>query len=211
MLLWLEPFLSNDLGKARQFIDYIRERAGLLIRHKPHAYTFPHRTFQEFLAACRLASRDDFPAAAARLVQEDWDRWREVFVLAVGYAARTDRLWAAIAALDHLLPQTIQETPAPQPLDWRNAMLTGEALLEIGLVSAQREKPGQRLYARTQDWLVAALGAHQALPAAQRAEAGRILARLGDPRFDQEHWYLPKAEPLLWLCAHSCRSIQHGH
>ena len=42
-------FLNNDWNKAGVFIDYIRERAGLLIRHKTEAYTFPHRTFQEFL------------------------------------------------------------------------------------------------------------------------------------------------------------------
>jgi formylglycine-generating enzyme required for sulfatase activity len=190
---WLAPFLGNDWSKAGQFIDYIRERAGLLIRHKPNAYTFPHRTFQEFLAACRLAARDDFPLAAAQLVQEDWDRWREVFILAVGYAARTDRLWAAIAALDNLLPQAIQEITAPQPADWQAAALAGEALLEVGLVGAQREKAGQRLYSRTQEWLVKALG-HQTLPAPQRAAAGCILGRLGDPRFDQERWNLPTGD-----------------
>ena len=67
------------------------------------------------------------------------------------------------------------------------------------MVSARREKPGQRLYARVQEWLVAALGADKTLPALQRAAAGRILARLDDPRFDQEHWYLPKEDWLGFL------------
>jgi formylglycine-generating enzyme required for sulfatase activity len=188
---WLAPFLGNNWEKAGEFIDYIRERAGLLIRHKPDAYTFPHRTFQEFLAACRLASRNDFPTVATQLVQGDWDRWREVLILAVGYAARTDRLWSAIATLDNLLPQDIAEVPAPRPDNWQNAMLAGEALLEVGLVSAQREIPGQRLYTRTQNWLVEALGADKMLPALQRATAGRILAQMSDPRFDHQHWDLP--------------------
>jgi formylglycine-generating enzyme required for sulfatase activity len=188
--------LGNNWEKAGEFMAYIRERAGLLIRHKPDAYTFPHRTFQEFLAACRLASRNDFPAVAAQLIKDDWDRWREVLILAVGYAARTDRLWSAIATLDNLLQQDIKDVAAPQLADWRNAMLVGEALLEVGQVSAQREKPGQRLYTRAQDWLLAALITDKKLPEPQRAEAGRILSRLGDPRFDDDHWYLPKDDLL---------------
>ena len=76
---WLAPFLNNDWNKAGVFIDYIRERAGLLIRHKTEAYTFPHRTFQEFLAACHLASLPDYASEAARLVRAEPDRWREVF------------------------------------------------------------------------------------------------------------------------------------
>jgi len=39
------PYLDEDWNKAGDFVAYVRERTGLLIRHKPDAYTFPHRTF----------------------------------------------------------------------------------------------------------------------------------------------------------------------
>jgi hypothetical protein len=58
---WLAPYLGGSWDRAGQFVDYIRERAGLLIRHKPEAYTFPHRTFQEYLAACHLLAHKNYP------------------------------------------------------------------------------------------------------------------------------------------------------
>jgi predicted NACHT family NTPase len=102
---WLAPYLGGDWNKAGEFVDYIRERAGLLIRHKTEAYTFPHRSFQEFLAAAHWLSWKDYPSKAADKVREDWDRWREVFVLSAGYAARTERLGLALAAVNALLPE----------------------------------------------------------------------------------------------------------
>ena len=90
---WIAPYVADplhpegDWNKAGIFIDYIRERAGLLIRHKTEAYTFPHRSFQEFLAACHLLRQDNFPGKVSGLVLKDWDRWKDVMVLACGYAA----------------------------------------------------------------------------------------------------------------------------
>lgn len=52
----IAPYLNSDWNKAGIFVAHVRERAGLLIRHKPDAYTFPHRTFREFMAACRTTS-----------------------------------------------------------------------------------------------------------------------------------------------------------
>ncbi|RQW11498.1 NACHT domain-containing protein, partial [candidate division KSB1 bacterium] len=57
---WMAPHLDGVIKKAELFVDYIHERAGLLIRHKTDAYQFPHRSFQEFLAACHLLMQEDF-------------------------------------------------------------------------------------------------------------------------------------------------------
>ncbi|MBK9229773.1 MAG: hypothetical protein IPO15_02550 [Anaerolineae bacterium] len=118
---WLAPFLNNDWNKAGVFIDYIRERAGLLIRHKTEAYTFPHRTFQEFLAACHLASLPDYASEAARLVRAEPDRWREVFLLAAGYSTRINLLGQALNAVNALCPfePDASRSAAPGRSIWR--------------------------------------------------------------------------------------------
>ena len=55
-----EGFLG-DAGFASDFLDYVDQRAGLLVgqggdgsRRRPQSYAFPHRTFQEYLAGCYL-------------------------------------------------------------------------------------------------------------------------------------------------------------
>jgi formylglycine-generating enzyme required for sulfatase activity len=61
-------------------------------------------------------------------------------------------------------------------------MLAGEALLEIGLAGVQRVEAGQALLRRARAWLIGAIRQDAVLEATERAEAGRILARLGDMR-----------------------------
>jgi formylglycine-generating enzyme required for sulfatase activity/energy-coupling factor transporter ATP-binding protein EcfA2 len=192
---WLAPYLGDSWDRAGRFVDYIHERAGLLVRHKPKAYTFPHRTFQEFLAACYLAGHHDFPTEAARLVREELDRWRVVYVLAAGYAARAHRLGSALGAVNALCPETCVAGEEVSDENWRVAVLAGEALLEIGLVGVRREPAGQAVLKRVQEWLVALLRAG-VLDPRERAGAGNVLAQLGDPRFWEDAWYLSD-EPLL--------------
>jgi formylglycine-generating enzyme required for sulfatase activity/energy-coupling factor transporter ATP-binding protein EcfA2 len=193
---WLAPYLGDDWNKAGEFVDYIRERAGLLIRHKTDAYTFPHRTFQEFMAACHLVGLKDYPGQASCLVREDLTRWREVFVLAAGHTARTHRLVQAISAVNALCPSNMRHVEKPDAAVYRQAQLAGESLLEIGMIGVQREETGQAMLARVQDWLIAAMQAEEVLKPKERAEAGDMLARLGDPRFRENAWHLPD-EPLL--------------
>jgi formylglycine-generating enzyme required for sulfatase activity/tRNA A37 threonylcarbamoyladenosine biosynthesis protein TsaE len=176
---YLARYLNHDWNKAGLFVEYIRERAGLLVRHKTEAYTFPHRSFQEFLSACYWLGMEDYPGESVRLVCADWDRWREVFVLAAGYAARTKRLGQAIAAVNALLPQSCKGQFPPESL--QASLLAGQSLVEIGLVGVRREPAGLAVLERTQDWLLNAMQNDQ-VPAKTRAEAGRVLAKLGDPR-----------------------------
>jgi formylglycine-generating enzyme required for sulfatase activity/energy-coupling factor transporter ATP-binding protein EcfA2 len=178
---WLAPYLGGSWDRAGNFVAYIRERAGLLVRHKPAAYTFPHRTFQEFLAACHLTGHSDFSAEAARLARRDPDRWRVVYVLATGHASRTHRLGSALSAVNALCPEPCVPGSETRDDNWRVAILAGEALLEIGLVGVQREPMGRAVLKRTQGWLAELLETG-ALEPMERAAAGRVLAHLGDPR-----------------------------
>src|SRR5712691_12350076 len=83
-------------------------------------------------------------------------------------------------------------------VDQRAVLWSGQMAALLGQESIQRDTqrrdggPGYLTRIRTR--LVQAMRGDLAVP--ERAEAGRVLAHLGDPRFRADDWYLPD-EPLL--------------
>jgi formylglycine-generating enzyme required for sulfatase activity len=196
LLVRLRPYLGGDVKAAESFIRFIRERTGLLIRHKPNAFTFPHRTFQEFLAARHLVGRRDFPAEAADLVIRDMDRWRMVFVLAAGHARRTHQLGGAVSAVSKLLPKEPDSDDRPNRKAFLLAEIAAEAVLEIGPSEMNRDREGPGVLDRVRRWLLAALTADLLLSPRERADAGIRLAAVGDPRFSPDFLFLPAGDDL---------------
>lgn len=187
----IAPYLNDNWNKAGIFVAHVRERAGLLIRHKPESYTFPHRTFQEFMAACHLAGLPDYIDKSVELVAQDPIRWRIVFVLASGHAARSNQLALAISSVNALCPEGVEEFRNPGVGDFEKAVIAGEALIEIGLVGVGRRPEGKSLLKRVKEWLMAAMAADEVSEPIERVEAGNILSRLGAPRFDPDFFHLP--------------------
>lgn len=174
-LAGLHPDESRDW--AQRGITAIKMRAGLLLERAPEVYTFPHRTFQEYLAGAHLSAQADFSKQAAALVGES-GFWREVVLLAVGrlvyLSGDTDR---PLALVGELCPAQ----PPEGEIAWRNTWLAGDVLVEVGLNRVQDSALGRDLAGRVRSRLVDLLQQGR-LSGVERAAAGRALARLGDPR-----------------------------
>jgi len=153
------------------------ERAGLLLPRGVGVYTFPHRTFQEYLAACYLTDQD-FPEKLAELACADPNRWREVALLAAAKASHGGdfAVWVLVDRLCHRDPG---QAAANLKEIW-GAHLAGQVLVEsakLTKVSGRNEEKK----ALVQNWLVHILR-QKDFPATERTLAGNTLAHLGETR-----------------------------
>ena len=201
---------KKNFQKVRLLLaeDYLRNRNGLLVPFDDDHYTFPHRTFQEYLAACHLTLYR-YPDLAAELARKQPERWREVVLLAGAKLAREDserakgkddtRVWALAQALCYREPGTGK----PGDEDIWGAHLAGSLLAESAKLDSEiKIAPWKRTtLERVRKWLVCILEwdhpEGDLLPAVERVLAGNSLARIGDPRFrGPEEWHLPVDELL---------------
>jgi formylglycine-generating enzyme required for sulfatase activity len=203
----LEDFLG-EAGKARQFLNYVDQRAGLLMGRggditRPTAYTFPHRTFQEYLAGCYLLTdtgRDLFDVFFERAA--DGDLWN----LPVQFAAEEllyneerngERTLLYLA--DSLLQADLTGEQAQRAALWSGRMA---ALASRDLITRDKRGAGGANYLqRLMPGLVSLLSSGLTPP--ERAEVGCALARLDDPRLevltvDAMQFYFVPAGP-FWM------------
>lgn len=174
---------------AQQLLTALELRASLLLERKGGVFSFPHRTFQEYLAGVYLArlDGDEFARQAAQLAGDLPTYWREVVLLAVGYLVHKNRDTSKPRLLaDELCP----EQPPDSEEGWREVWLAGDVLREVGSHRIGDMKSGKRLLQTVTERLTELLE-RGALTARERAEAGDVLGELGDPRFDPDFFHLP--------------------
>ena len=181
ILLIARKRLKDDTKLADEFCRYVEKTAGLLIGRGYDAkgwrvYTFPHRTFQEYLAGCYIAA-DRFSRHAPKLATQPG--WREALLLATGHLVfNNGDVATPLDAIDKMCSERFRPQSAD---DWRTIWLAGDMLLLIGVTNAENDEFGQEILPRVRD-LLADLVSGGHLSVIERAACGRILGLLGDPR-----------------------------
>ena len=193
--------------------EYLRDRVGISYQRGgatelDAVYTFPHRSFQEYLAAAYFQQEKDelfqghencqsWQEVAAYLGRTDPDRWREVVVLAGGIdaEAKPRPVWDLV---DALYPE---ETESLTQEDAWGLRLAAEIMADNLNVSqiARIHKPiFERIRAALPQTLVT-----PHLPAVERAAIGRYLAIIGDPRTEimtvEDMQFLPIPAGKFWM------------
>jgi len=179
----LAPALGS-VDKADELIAYMQTRAGLLLPQALKTYTFPHRSFQEFMAASHALNSPEFPNDLVALVKRDAAWWREVYLFAAGRIRRKkypsavdliDKLWGSHAA-------ALNVTNAADAQNVTRALLAAQAASDIQLQNnAHKYQDYQDTQEHLQKWLAAILESHT-VTTPGRVEAGALLGNLGDPR-----------------------------
>jgi len=171
----------NPEVKPVRLVEYICDRAGLLAARGAGVYTFPHRTFQEYLAACHLTDHG-FPDDLADLARADPGRWREAALLAGAKAARgtSAAVWTLAEALCYREPPS-PDDDCSEPDCW-GALLAAQTLLgsERERLDQVSERNAPKLE-RVRRWSLAIV-TRGWLPPVDRALTGQALGVLGDDR-----------------------------
>ncbi|MEM7011124.1 MAG: SUMF1/EgtB/PvdO family nonheme iron enzyme [Verrucomicrobiota bacterium] len=171
---------NNDDVWLDDVLNTISGRSSLLRHVDDEVFVFPHRSFQEYLAARYYLNRlEDYPKAAAKLAAEDLGFWRKVLLLSVPALGETDGVGKPVELALELCPSQAPRAEAQQLLE----SFAGEVLLEIGLhrvaqsALAKESKILSRVRRRLANHLKRArFDVHV------RAAAGFVLGNLGDPR-----------------------------
>ncbi|HKH47649.1 MAG TPA: SUMF1/EgtB/PvdO family nonheme iron enzyme [Thermoanaerobaculia bacterium] len=171
--LCLERGEPDAAGAARRFLDDIHQGTALLLDRGGGQYGFIHLTFQEYLAGmalAKLAEQEVGPLVDALAAHVDDAAWREVLLLAVGYLGIVQKRDGAAGAV---LEGLIRRSPEPAG---EAVILAGRAVADMragGVTPACRQKVVAELLSTLRS---------DRVEARRRAEAGLVLADLGDPR-----------------------------
>jgi formylglycine-generating enzyme required for sulfatase activity len=180
------PAFLGSAGLADEFLDYVDQRAGLLVGRggdpaRPTTYAFPHRTFQEYLAGCYLVGGRNEARARAYFGHAGEADWRLAALLGA------EELYYNRRGQEALLDLAYRLCPEKRPADARaqRAVLWSGAMAAVAgreLIEQDTDSPdgGHDYLERLLSHLLDIFGS--SLPSPERADAGRILGQLGDPR-----------------------------
>ncbi|MEI7990558.1 MAG: SUMF1/EgtB/PvdO family nonheme iron enzyme, partial [Chloroflexota bacterium] len=184
----------GDPGLAGKFLDYVDLRAGLLVGRggdilHPSQYSFPHRTFQEYLAGCYVLRLRNARTKLFELASEG-DYWN------VAVQMGAEDLYYNHRAFDKLIDLAYSLCPvnekdsdtAKRALIWSGliaALLGQDEILMDDLDPDGGKSYLERVLQRLQTLML------NDISVPLRVEAGNTLSSLGDLRFNPDFYFLP--------------------
>ena len=180
---------GHPLAIIEELLDYIDNRAGVLAGYgggegKPSEYDFLHRTFQEYLVGCQLVrGRTRDVQWQYKTVVEQGDYWYVAAQLGAESLIFPPARYEDVADVVYALSPAEQEPNTPAA--WRAVIWAAYLATLVGTTWVDRHAPlawadclhrlRRRLVALIEDTACP-------LNLFERAEAGRMLGQLGDPR-----------------------------
>ncbi len=180
----LESFegLLGDI-EPKIILRYLDNRAGLLVERQPDTiYAFPHRSFQEYLAACYLTEDPNFHDKIINRVTKNLSFWREVYLLCIR-KIRRGSLPNAVNVIQYLVPNDFESINKVNNSHWKKAILAAEAIVDLHLTDKIYEDNEYyiSIIKRVKKWLKMLIVSED-LSANERLVAGDLLGFLGDNR-----------------------------
>ncbi len=184
-ILRRDPLGNDDPAKAKWAVEVLKlvtDRYGLINlvdrdRDGAGIYKFSHRTFQEYLAARRLATGDSASIISEIEVVLNKESWHEAILLAIGYLAHNQK---QVDTPLMMFDEWLSSSPATEA-EWERLLLIGEAYVnvigEITLSQSVTPKRAAAVRERLIKQLTTAMQ-HPTLPPRQRLDAGLLLAEL---------------------------------
>ncbi|MCX7112386.1 MAG: SUMF1/EgtB/PvdO family nonheme iron enzyme [Proteobacteria bacterium] len=174
--------LDSNALNSEHLLHFLQYRSALLVAGSGEDnFQFAHKSFHEYLAASHLLDQPNWKEKVQGLLRNNLEWWREVFLLLVKKYS-DGQYGDSVLFLHRLLlreyPQdgTLPETHLQQVL-----ILAATAGLELAVHTRKDDVLYTDFHRFLQTKLVELLPSPQ-LAISERAEAGRLLGELGDPR-----------------------------
>ncbi|NOK59881.1 MAG: hypothetical protein GFH27_549291n73 [Chloroflexi bacterium AL-W] len=186
---------ANPVEKLDIFREVLETDAGLLQTPNHNCYAFPHRTFQEYLAACYLAEQADANEPdMCTLAYERWSdapgQWRETLLLMIAQLRKIQPqkvYYNGLPWLKQLIEPQLHGQRKPTQQHQRDILLATLSYNETGIretLGVKSKESQQTFEKKLRKSICQVLHKPcQDIGLADRIAMAQILGQLGDPRF----------------------------
>lgn len=174
--------LSREVN-IREALDYISNKAGILMEISPNIYQFSHRVFQEYLAASYMVREDQHRFdLVCKSIEEQPLIWSSSCLLTgevLKNSNRFDLIWNLV---EDLLGVSEPSILPKSDKHWWRIWLAGNVFIQQSLHTLNYRESSRVVLKRLQNWLHVLFQIPDVHTPVLRAEVGIILGQIGDTR-----------------------------